>query len=452
MKTYRFKKLSAMVCAGLMSLSVASMAMAAESMDVNIEDCVQMALNNNHTIKSALADYDAAVWKRHEARRTAGPTLNWTSAARRIGGAAPNDANVNALYSNTVAVSMPIYTGGQLEASMRAADLGLDASEIAIEATKQSIKAKTQAAYFKALNCRNQIKVSQESVNTIEEHLKNVNAQYSVGTVAKTDVLASQVQLSNAQLGLVSAKNNYNVAIAALNNVIGQPADTNLNLKDELDYNPYEISLDSCTQYARDNRPDILAADYQVKIAKAQEDIAGAGNKPKVNAEVSRSFAGEKPFGSDTKQTDFYYTQNTWYMGLGMSWNIFDNNVTQAKVKQSEAATLKAEENAKSLRENSDLEVRTAYLNLNAAAQSIDTAKVAVEKAKEDYKIAQVRYTAGVGTNLDVMDAESKLTTAQSNYYNALYQYNSSKADLDRAMGIMVDLDVNKFKAEPKKN
>ena len=87
MKTYRFKKLSAMVCAGLMSLSVASMAMAAESMDVNIEDCVQMALNNNHTIKSALADYDAAVWKRHEARRTAGPTLNWTSAARRIGGA-----------------------------------------------------------------------------------------------------------------------------------------------------------------------------------------------------------------------------------------------------------------------------------------------------------------------------------------------------------------------------
>ena len=75
-----------------------------------------------------------------------------------------------------------------------------------------------------------------------------------------------------------------------------------------------------------------------------------------------------------------------------------------------------------------------------------------MEKAKEDYKIAQVRYTAGVGTNLDVMDAESKLTTAQSNYYNALYQYNSSKADLDRAMGIMVDLDVNKFKAEPKKN
>ena len=121
-------------------------------------------------------------------------------------------------------------------------------------------------------------------------------------------------------------------------------------------------------------------------------------------------------------------------------------------MKQSEAATLKAEENAQSLRENSDLEVRTAYLNLNAAAQSIDTAKVAVEKAKEDYKIAQVRYTAGVGTNLDVMDAESKLTTAQSNYYNALYQYNSSKADLDRAMGIMVDLDVNKFKAEPKKN
>ena len=449
MNKYRLKKISALVCAGLLSLSVAGNAFAAETMDVNIEDCVQMAMQNNHTIKGALMDYDSAVWKRHEARRSHGPTLSWTSAAQRVGGAAQNRADVKSLYLNTVAVSMPIYTGGQLEASMRAADLGLDASEIAIEGTKQGIKAKTQAAYFNALNCRNMIKVSQDSVNTIEEHLKNVNAQYSVGTVAKTDVLASQVQLSNAQLSLVSAQNNYDVAIANLNNVIGMPVDTKLNLKDELDFQPYDISLDSCVQYARDNRPDILAADYKVKIAEEQKNIAGAGNKPKVQGEVSRTFVGEHPFGSDTEMSDFYYSQNSWYMGLGVSWNIFDNNVTQAKVNQAKAAIEKAKEEALSARENGDLEVKTAYSNLISAAKSIDTAKVAVEKAKEDYKIAQVRYGAGVGTNLDVMDAEEKLTTAHSNYYKALYKYNSSKADLDRAMGIMVDLDLNKFKAEP---
>ena len=450
MKNYRFKNLTALVCGGLFTLSVAGSAMAADTMDVNIEECVQMAMNNNRTIKQALADYDSAVWKRHEARRTSGPTLNWTSAARRVGGAAQNQADIRALYLNTVAVSMPIYTGGQLEGSIRAADLGLDASEIAIEATKQSVKAKTQAAYFNALNCRNLIKVSQDSVNTLQEHLKNVNAQYSVGTVAKTDVLASQVQLSNAQLGLVSAQNNYDVAIASLNNIIGNPVNTKLNLKDEMGYQTYDISLDDCVQYARENRPAILAADYSVKIAQEQVGIAGAGVKPKVQAEVSRTFTGKNPFGSDTNVNDFYFTQNSWYLGLGMNWNIFDNNVTQAKVNQSKAAVEKAKEAAAMARETGDLEVKTAYLNLTSAAKSIDTAKVAVDKAREDYKIAQVRYSAGVGTNLDVMDAEEKLTTAQSNYYNALYQYNSSKAELDRSMGIMVDLDVSKFK-DPQK-
>ena len=109
---------------------------------------------------------------------------------------------------------------------------------------------------------------------------------------------------------------------------------------------------------------------------------------------------------------------------------------------------MKAEAVAADTRQTGDLEVRTTYLNLKAAEKSINTTKVAVEKAQEDYKIAQVRYSAGVGTNLDVMDAEEKLTRAQTNYYTALYNYNSSKADLDRAMGIMVDLDIKKLALE----
>ena len=81
-------------------------------------------------------------------------------------------------------------------------------------------------------------------------------------------------------------------------------------------------------------------------------------------------------------------------------------------------------------------------MNLLAAEKNIQTTKVAVDKAQEDYKIAQVRYSAGVGTNLDVMDAEEKLTSTQTTYITALYDYNTSKASLDKAMGLKVDLDV----------
>lgn len=444
MKKNYMKKLTALVLGGLMTTTMASAAMA-ESVDMTLEESVRTALDNNYSIKQQEAEYDSAVWARHQARRSFGPTVNWQSTATKMGGKYYEDMlKLSRNYGNTLSLTMPIYTGGQLEGAIKAADLAMNANELGLELSKQQVKAATMSAYYQALQAKNQIKVAQDSVNTLTEHLKNVNAQYTVGTVAKSDVLGTQVQMANAEQNLINANNSYDVAIASLNNVMGLPTDTELNLTDSLDYNVYEIPLEECTAYARSNRPDVLIADYQVAIAEAGVQQAKAGYMPKVSAQASKSWAGEDPFGSD--ETDQRYGQNNnWTAGVVLSWDIWDNNVTQSKVNQSKAAVAKAEAAAENTRQSGDLEVRTAYLNLKAAEKSINTTQVAVDKAQEDYKIAQVRYAAGVGTNLDVMDAEEKLAQAQTNYYTALYNYNSSKAALDKAMGIMVDLDVSKL-------
>ena len=443
MKKNYMKKLTALVLGGLMTTTMASAAMA-ESVDMTLEESVRTALDNNYNIKQQEAEYDSAVWARHQARRSFGPTVNWQSTATKMGGKYYDSANLSRSFGNGLTLTMPIYTGGQLEGAIKAADLAMNANELGLELCKQQVKAATMSAYYQALQAKNQIKVAQDSVNTLTEHLKNVNAQYTVGTVAKSDVLGTQVQMANAEQNLINANNSYDVAIASLNNVMGLPTDTELNLTDSLDYNVYEIPLEECTAYARSNRPDVLIADYQVAIAEAGVQQARAGYMPKVSAQASKSWAGEDPFGSD--ETDQrYWTNNNWTAGVVLSWDIWDNNVNQSKVNQSKAAVAKAEAAAENTRQSGDLEVRTAYLNLKAAEKSINTTQVAVDKAQEDYKIAQVRYAAGVGTNLDVMDAEEKLAQAQTNYYTALYNYNSSKAALDKAMGIMVDLDVSKL-------
>ena len=443
MKKNYMRKLTALVLGGLMTTTMASAAMA-ESVDMTLEESVRTALDNNYNIKQQEAEYDSAVWARHQARRSFGPTVNWQSTATKMGGKYYDSANLSRSFGNGLTLTMPIYTGGQLEGAIKAADLAMNANELGLELCKQQVKAATMSAYYQALQAKNQIKVAQDSVNTLTEHLKNVNAQYTVGTVAKSDVLGTQVQMANAEQNLINANNSYDVAIASLNNVMGLPTDTELNLTDSLDYNVYEIPLEECTAYARSNRPDVLMADYQVAIAEAGVQQAKAGYMPKVSAQASKSWAGEDPFGSD--ETDKRYGQNNnWTAGVVLSWDIWDNNVTQSKVNQSKAAVAKAEAAAENTRQSGDLEVRTAYLNLKAAEKSINTTQVAVDKAQEDYKIAKVRYAAGVGTNLDVMDAEEKLAQAQTNYYTALYNYNSSKAALDKAMGIMVDLDVSKL-------
>ena len=366
MKKNYMRKLTALVLGGLMTTTMASAAMA-ESVDMTLEESVRTALDNNYTIKQQEAEYDSAVWARHQARRSFGPTVNWQSTATKMGGKYYEDMlHLSRNYGNTLSLTMPIYTGGQLEGAIKAADLAMNANELGLELCKQQVKAATMSAYYQALQAKNQIKVAQDSVNTLTEHLKNVNAQYTVGTVAKSDVLGTQVQMANAEQNLINANNSYDVAIASLNNVMGLPTDTELNLTDSLDYNVYEIPLEECTAYARSNRPDVLMADYQVAIAEAGVQQAKAGYMPKVSAQASKSWAGEDPFGSE--ETDQrYQSSNNWTAGVVLSWDIWDNNVTQSKVNQSKAAVAKAEAAAENTRQSGDLEVRTAYLNLKAA-------------------------------------------------------------------------------------
>lgn len=443
-----YKKLTALVATGLLTAAVSGTAFASDTVQLDLHDSVQMALENNRTIRQALTDVDMAKWTLSKARRTMGPTVTWTSGANRIGGDSLDKAhNAHALgmgpaydysWTNTAQGVMPLYNGS-VKGQIKQARYGLNAQDLALEETKQAIRLQATSDYYNILQCRNLIDVEQESVNTLQEHLDNVNAQYRVGTVAKSDVLASQVQLANAQQALVTAQKNYDIAVSTLNNVIGLPTDTVLDIRDQLKYTKYDLTQDDCTNYALDNRADGAAARYAVKAAEAAVETAKAGYQPTVNAVVNKSIGGEKPFRHDHTNSD------SWSAGVNASWDVFDNGLTQASVNSANMALAKAQEEAAQTDDQIRLDVRTAYLGLQAAEKNIQTTSVAVTRAEEDYKIAQVRYSVGVGTNLDVMDANEKLTTARTNYYTALYNYNTSKAALDKAMGIPVDLDVVKY-------
>ncbi|MCI7476830.1 MAG: TolC family protein [Selenomonadales bacterium] len=449
MNKFNYKKLSALVMGGLMTVSMSATAFAAESMDITLAEAVDLALKNNNVVKQSAAGYDQAFWQYHKARRASAPVFSWSSTAARMGGTYFKESTTlgdHNNFVNTLSASMPLYTGGRLEANIAAARLQMNAADLSLENAKQGIKQRTTAQYFNTLRCRNQIGVYKESVNTATEHLKNVNAQYSVGTVAKTDVLASEVQLSQSQQNLVSAENDYSVAVATLNQIIGTPIDTQLQLKDDLDYRHYDLSLEECTRVALDNRPDGLAADYAVEAAKEQVKAAKSGYRPTINAQISQGWGADRPFKEDSSNNS-----SMWNAGISVNWNFWDNNQTRADVEAAKAKVATAEAAAAETKSTIGLEVQTALLNISAAEKNIGTASKAVEHAVEDYKISQVRYAAGVGTNLEVMNAQDKLTDARNRYYNALYQYNVNKAALDKAMGLMVDLDVADYQAELEK-
>ncbi len=446
-RKYLSKRLQALVLAGMMTFSAFGTAQAADTIILTLDESIQMALDNNRTIKQSSSDADDARWALHEARRASGFTLSWSGQATTLSGASAREAQhayeqglssvrYDRNFYNSFSLAFPLYTGGKIENNIQAAELGVDAADLTLEATRQNIKATTTSAYYRILQCRNLIKVQHERVETLSAHLSNVNAQYRVGTVAKSDVLRSQVELAEAQQHLVTAQNNYDVAVATFNNIVGLPTDTIVNAKDDLKYIKYDLNLEACTRYALTHRPDGIAANRAVGQARAAMQAEKSGYRPTVSAVANRVFAGGRPFKTDHTSSD------SIAVGLSANWNIFDNFVTEARVQRAKSRLRKAEQVEMQTMEQIQLDVQTQYLNLLAAEKNIYTTHTAVDQAQEDYKIAQVRYSAGVGTNVDVMDAESSLISAQTTYITSLFDYNTSKALLDQAMGVKVELDV----------
>ena len=195
--------------------------------------------------------------------------------------------------------------------------------------------------------------------------------------------------------------------------------------------------MGDCTAYALENRADAAMADYAVKRAESAKKSAKAGWLPSVNAAVNKEI--------DTENLFTNKTSDRWTAGVTASWNIFDGGITRAQVNQADAALTRAQEEAAQTREQIQLEVQSYYLQLHAAEKNIATTQASVALAEENYKISQVRYAAGVGTNLDVMDASRKLTEARSNYFTALYNYNTARASLERYMGVPVEIDVTRY-------
>ena len=238
-------------------------------------------------------------------------------------------------------------------------------------------------------------------------------------------MLATSVQLANTQQALTSAQGNYQNAVAQLNNILGLPVETEIAASSEINFVRYNLSEADCLEYALNHRPDGISANFAVKQAQAQTSAVKSGYRPNVNAVVQGNMSGENIFGSN-------HNAERWSVGLQMDWNIFDNGVTAAQVQQSKSAERKAESLALQQIEQIQLEVHNAYINLKTAEKNIATTAAAVDKAEEEFSISQIRYVEGVDTNLNVMNVQE----------TALYNYNTSRAQLEKAMGVPVAIDA----------
>lgn len=432
----RYRYLAGLLAA-LVLLAVPAPKSLAAPIELSLDDSIALALKNNPEGKLAESARKKSLWAVRQAAAGMGPSLAFTHTDKRY-----DSYNTTLLYlyglkqyewsnkyDNLLTLSLPIYSGGKLDGQLDAARLSLRIADLGVDATRQQLRQIVTTDYFAVLQARNSLQVSRDTVDNYNKHLKNVRLQFETGVVAKSDVLASETSLANAQVNLIKAENSHVLAIANLNNAVGLPLDTELALKEGLRYEQYSRTLEECSQYALANRPEL--AQYQAKVAIAGDDVkvARSGYLPQVTFSATQDWYDAEFPGNDNKN---------WAIGLIAALNVFDSGLTRSKVRQAQEGMATAQEQAGQKRDAVLLEVRQYYLSMREAEKRIEASQVGVNQAEENLRIAELRYSAGVGTNLDVLDAVLSLNTARISNIQALYDYNTNKAQLERAMGTPV--------------
>jgi len=340
---------------------------------------------------------------------------------------APTTANEDQYFDNyttSIRLNQILLDFGKTYTNVKAQDFNLQSSRSDYENVREQIIFNVKQAYYGVLQAKRNREVALETVQQMEKHLEQAQGFYQVGRSPKFDVTKAQVDLSNARLNLVKADNSLKTAKAGLNNAMGITESLDYEVEDNLSFQSYEIGFDSALEGAYQNRPDLES--NLLKQKSAQESIKNAftGYLPTLSGTAAYNWAG--------KEEPLY---DGWDLGVNLSLPIFNGLLTKYQVDESKASYNIAKANESYLRQSIYLEVQQAYLNLQAMGDSIPIAELTVKQAQENLDLANGRYSAGVGSPIEVTDAELAYSNARLTYNQALYDYKIAQASLEKAMG-----------------
>jgi len=328
-----------------------------------------------------------------------------------------------------------LFAGGGIHSSIQGAKLGRDAALYDLQSAVNAALLDVRTRFYNVLLTREKVQVQEENVKLFERQLQDAQNQYKAGSVSNFEVLRAQVSLANAQPDLITARNDYRIAIEQLRQSLGVPAGPRgtaaafPEVVGSLDTAPETYELDSALAMAHERRPELLS------LSKRQD----AGEQSVVNAKSTyypnlAAVGSYEWFGAGLAQGGTY-NANGWLFGLQSSWAIFDGRATAGHVRQARSLLEQARISYSSEELAIDVEVRQALSSLDEAAELVAASKKTVGEADEALRLANARYHAGTATQLDVLTSQVSLTQARTNELQANYTYLTAAAAMRKAVG-----------------
>lgn len=414
------------------------------SRPLSLVDSLNIALQQNDTILKAKNDLEAQYGVVVQTRAVALPQLQANGQYRfteeRALDSVPGTVTPNQNWTAGLQIIQSIYQGGKMVAAIRAAKVIKQQSLAQYQTVIADTLLSVRLAYYDILLAAQQITVNQASVNLLQKELDDQQQRYDAGTVPHFNVLRAKVAVANARPPLIQSQNNYRISKNNLANLLGYdlPRDIwdniPLNLTDALDSSPYPINLPDALQQALETRTELVALRKTEELQNLNITDASSGYKPNLQIFAGYNWLNQQFSSTGTTPPLDNYLDG-WNAGAQVTWNIFDGLLTHGKVIQAKALYQKSKTAVDEKARQIELEVRTTYSDFIGAQEVLESQKTVQDEAEESLREAYARAGAGTGTQLDVLDAETSLTTARSTQVQALHDYDAARARFERAIG-----------------
>ena len=395
---------------------------------LTLERCVEIALQNQPNMIAAKSNALSAGSKVGQAEAAYYPQVDLSTGYSKIS-TAPSPSvrsgtEASDDYSMNASLKQNIYDFGKTRLSVKVQEHNLEASRSDLENTAIQTVFNVKEAYYGVLLAARERDVASDTVKQFEQHLTQAKGFYEAGTKPKFDVTKAEVDLSNARLNMIKAKNALKIAKVTLNSAMGVLAGPEYEIEDNLAFTPYNIAFDEALSKAFGNRPDLKSTVAKRRSAQESVELSKKGYYPSLSGNAEYSRGGEK-----------FPLQEGWNVGATLTIPIFSGFLTKYQVEEAKANLNASSANEDGIKQTVFFDVQQAYLFLGQAQESVPVAEIAVKQAEENLQIANGRYSAGVGSPIEVTDAQVSYITAKTAYIKALSDYKVAQATLEKVMG-----------------
>ncbi len=338
-------------------------------------------------------------------------------------------------YHSRLELQWPIYTGGRLEALERAARAEATATGHELASARADLRLEVTQAFWALVTAREAVRVVGEAVRRVDAQLADVRSRFESGFVPPNDVSSVEAQRARQQFLFIEAQNGASGAEANLARLVGAPDGAAIELDAALEDTAGAPSqtepVGALVGMARGARADRAAIESRVGAALERETAAAAGRRPTISFLSGADYARPNPRIFPREEA----WKPSWDLGVSLSWAAWDGGRTRWEVAEAQGITAASRERLAEFDSQLTLELRERTLDLGAARAQLEAARQEVVSATEARRVVQERFSAGVATTTDLLDAQVALLQAELDRTRALAGIRLAFARLDRALG-----------------